>query len=127
MISDAKATLPHTESLATTRRRFLAVSTAAGLGGTLFPGALLALVPTTASAQSATSPDLRGWPAITPDMVDAAAAIAAIKLTPDQKRMLLDGLVGQRNSALRVRELHLPNSVAPTAVFNPVPAGTPGP
>ena len=37
---------------------------------------------------------------------------------------MLDGLVGQRNSALRVRELHLPNSVAPAMVFDPVPAGT---
>ena len=60
-------------------------------------------------------------------MIEAAATIAAIKLTPDQIKMLLDDVLGQRNSALRVRELHLPNSVAPTAVFNPVPAGTPGP
>ena len=57
----------------------------------------------------------------------AAAAIAAVKLTPEQKKMMIDGVLGDRNSALRVRGLHLPNSVAPTAVFNPVPAGTPGP
>jgi Asp-tRNA(Asn)/Glu-tRNA(Gln) amidotransferase A subunit family amidase len=123
----SKATLPHAESLATTRRRFLAVSTAAGLGGTLLPGILFALATNSAEAQSSTASDLRGWPAITPEMLDAAAVIAAIKLTPEQKQMMLDGLVGQRNSALRIRELHLPNSVPPTAVFNPVPAGTPGP
>jgi Asp-tRNA(Asn)/Glu-tRNA(Gln) amidotransferase A subunit family amidase len=114
------------EPLDATRRRFLAVSTAAGLGSTLFPGALLALSTQPADAQSAHT-DLRGWPDITPAMIEAAAAIAAIKLTPDQIKMLLDGLVGQRNSALRVRELHLPNSVAPTAVFNPIPAGEPAP
>jgi Asp-tRNA(Asn)/Glu-tRNA(Gln) amidotransferase A subunit family amidase len=123
----SKATLPQAESLATTRRRFLAVSTAAGLGGTLLPGALIALATTSGNAQSPAQSDLRGWPAITPEMIDAAAIIAALKLTPEQKQMMLDGLVGQRNSALRVRELHLPNSIAPTAVFNPIPAGTPAP
>ena len=112
------------------RRRFLAVSTAAGLGGTLFPGALLALAtqPSVATSSSVpsldTQPDLRGWPAITPEMIDAAAVIAAIKLTDEQKQMMLDGLVDHRNSALRVRTLHLANGVAPTSVFNPLPAGT---
>jgi len=110
-----------------TRRRFLAVSTAAGLGGTLFPGALLALATKGAEAQSTDKPDLHGWPAITPEILDAAAAIAAIKLTAEQKQMMLDGVLTQRNNALRIRELHLANSVAPTAVFNPVPPGTPTP
>ena len=115
------------------RRRFLAVSAAAGLGGTLFPGALLALAtqPSAASSSPApsldTQPDLRGWPAITAEMIDAAAAIAAIKLTDEQKQMMLDGLVDHRNSALRVRTLHLANSVAPTSAFNPLPAGMPVP
>jgi Asp-tRNA(Asn)/Glu-tRNA(Gln) amidotransferase A subunit family amidase len=121
MTPDVKTSL-----LDATRRRFLAVSTAAGVGGTLFPGALLALAaqsPTTAKAQQAEAPDLRGWPAITPEMLDAAASIAAIKLTAEQKQMMLEGVLGQRNSALRVRDLKLANSVAPSLVFNPVPAG----
>ena len=112
------------------RRRFLAVSAAAGLGGTLFPGALLALATQPSAASSGpvpsldAQPDLRGWPPITPEMIDAAAAIAAIKLTGEQKQMMLDGLINQRNSALRVRTLHLANAVAPTSVFNPLPTGT---
>jgi Asp-tRNA(Asn)/Glu-tRNA(Gln) amidotransferase A subunit family amidase len=114
------------ESLEATRRRFLSASAAAGLGSTLFPGALLALAAGNAESQTS-APDLRGWPAITPAMIDAAAIIAAIKVTDQQKQMMLDGLVGQRNSALRVRGLHLSNSVAPTAVFNPIPAGEPAP
>lgn len=125
MTPDGKAPLPDA-----TRRRFLAVSTAAGLGSTLLPGALLALATqgaATANAQRETSSDLRGWPAITPEMLDAAAAIAAIKLTPEQKQMMLEGVQGERNSALRVRELHLANSVAPTAVFDPVPVGMDSP
>ncbi len=121
----------HTSSTGIARRRFLAVSAAAGLGGTLFPGALLALatqpIATSSIISSAAAdaqPDLREWPPITAEMIDAAAAIAAIKLTGEQKQMMLEGLVGQRNSALRVRTLHLANSVAPTGIFNPLPAGT---
>ena len=124
MSSPQPSTSPST---LTTRRRLLAVTTAAGLGSTLFPGALLALATNASAAQAPAQTDLRGWPAITPEMIEAAATIAAIKLTPEQIKMLLDDVLGARNSALRVRELHLPNSVAPTAVFNPVPAGTPGP
>jgi Asp-tRNA(Asn)/Glu-tRNA(Gln) amidotransferase A subunit family amidase len=119
-------------SSALSRRTLLSVCTAAGLGHTLFPGALLAL----ASPQSTPGgdskaqhrgeavEDLRGWPAITPAMIDAAAAIAAVHITGEQKQMMLDGLLGQRNSALRVRELHLANGVAPVAMTNPVPPGT---
>jgi Asp-tRNA(Asn)/Glu-tRNA(Gln) amidotransferase A subunit family amidase len=109
------------------RRTLLSVCTAAGLGQTLFPGALLALAsPQAAGArqQGAASEDLRGWPAITPTMIDAAAVIAAVHMTDEQKQMMLEGLVGQRNSALRVRELHLANGVAPVAMTNPIPAGT---
>ena len=132
--------MPDIESHATatlSRRTILSVCTAAGLGHTLFPGALLAL----AAPQPPTSPaphaqpqarasgtqDLRGWPAITPAMIDAAASIAAVHISDEQKAMMLDGLVGQRNSALRVRELHLANSVAPVTITNPIPAGTTAP
>ena len=109
-----------------TRRRFLAVSAAAGVGGTLFPGALLALATGSASAQSGPR-DPQAWPAVTAEMIESAAAIAAVKLTPEQIKMMLDGVAEQRSMALEVRKLDLPNRVAPTAVFNPVPAGTPGP
>src|SRR6202008_3881460 len=68
--------------------------------------------------------DLHGWPAITPAMIDAAANIAAVHITDEQKQMMLDGLLNQRNNALRVRELHLANGVAPVAMTNPIPAGT---
>ncbi len=113
------------------RRTLLSVCAAAGLGQTLFPGALLALASSPqaagASASRTAQPgneDLRGWPAITPTMIDAAAVIAAVHITDEQKQMMLDGLLSQRNNALRVRELHLANGVAPVAMTNPVPAGT---
>lgn len=117
-----------------TRRSVLAACSAAGVAHTLFPGALLAMLSQSGHAkphdttapeqQQSASADLRGWPAITSAMIDAAAAIAAVHLSEEQRAMMLNGLIGQRNSALRVRELHLANSVAPAVVTNPVPAGT---
>ena len=100
------------------RRRFLAACTAAGLGPTLFPGALLALAANPAEAQSPT-PDAPIK--ITPAMIDAAAVIAGITLADDVKAAMLEGLTGQRDSVLDIRKLSLPNSVAPALVFNPVP------
>jgi Asp-tRNA(Asn)/Glu-tRNA(Gln) amidotransferase A subunit family amidase len=121
------------------RRTLLSICSAAGLGHTLFPGALLALAaqPQASSptprptpgpqATSTTADDLRGWPAITPAMIDAAAVIAAVHITDEQKTMMLNGLVGQRDSALTVRDLHLANGVAPVPVSHVVPAGTSAP
>ena len=96
------------------RRHFLAACSAAGLAGTLLPGALLTLA--TQAAAQATD--------ITAPMIDAAASIAGITLTDDQKAMMLAGLKSQHESVLAIRDLHLPNSVAPALLFDPVPPGT---
>lgn len=125
MISDTKATLPQPESLATTRRRFLAVSTAAGLGGTLLPGALLALATTSAPAQSPAPTDAKpDFAKITPEMIEQAAAIAGLIFTEEQRKLMVEGLTGMREDIVTVRKLNLPNSVAPSLIFDPVPGGT---
>ena len=105
------------------RRRFLAVCSAAGLANTLLPGALLALSSQHAIAQTTTAATSTAPSKITPEMMDAAAAIVGITLTAEQKTMMLEGLNSQRESAAAIRELHLPNSVAPAFVFDPVPPG----
>jgi Asp-tRNA(Asn)/Glu-tRNA(Gln) amidotransferase A subunit family amidase len=56
-------------------------------------------------------------------MIDAAAAIAGIVVTADQKTMMLDSLVKMRDSVLVIRGMKLPNAVAPALVFDPVPGG----
>ena len=105
-----------------TRRRLLAVCSAAGLGQTLVPGALLALASQSASGQrrgaSADAPS-----SITPAMIDTVAAMTGITITDDQKKLMLSGLKSQHDSVVAIRELHLPNSVAPAFVFDPVPPG----
>src|SRR5580704_10755250 len=108
-------------SSATSRRRFLGVCSAVGLGQTLMPGVLFGMA---AQAQTAGAGiDAHAMPKITPEMIDAAAAIAGVTLTADQKELMLEGLSKQRDSVAVIRTMKIPNSVAPAFVFDPVPAG----
>jgi Asp-tRNA(Asn)/Glu-tRNA(Gln) amidotransferase A subunit family amidase len=103
------------------RRGFLAISGRFGLASTLFPGALYTLAAQAQQSDAAGKPMEK--PKITPEMIDAAAALAGITLTTEQKQMMLDGLNQQRDSYDAIRKLHLPNSVAPAFVFDPLPPG----
>lgn len=103
------------------RREFLAVTGRFGLASTLFPGALYAL-----AAQAQEQPRGNGaatLPKITPEMIDQAAALADITIAPEYKQMMMDGLNQQRSDYAQIRKLHLPNSVAPAFVFDPLPPG----
>jgi len=62
-------------------------------------------------------------PKITPEMIDAAAVIAGISLTAEQKTMMLEGLTKQRDSVMTIRSMKLANSVPPAFVFDPVLPG----
>ncbi len=114
------------------RREFLQRCAAAGFAETLLPGALATLAVQAAHAQGAPAgPTSAGsvqalaissFPPITPEMLDAAAAIAGITLTAEQKTMMLDGVREQRAGLQAIRDLHLPNAVAPAIVFDPLPA-----
>lgn len=104
-----------------TRRRFLSVTTAAGLGGTLLPGVLFSMAMSpVAAAQSEDAPKSE-LPAITPEMIEQASVIAGVSFTEEQRKIMLAGLTGQREDVVAVRSLDLPNSVAPSLVFDPVP------
>jgi Asp-tRNA(Asn)/Glu-tRNA(Gln) amidotransferase A subunit family amidase len=101
------------ERTAVNRRRFLGYFAAAGLGGTLLPGALLAV------AQDAFE--------IKPDMVAAAAKIAGVPLTPEAEKAIADGL-NRRGGLLQdfqaLREMDLGNDTPSALVFSPVLPGT---
>src|SRR5271163_231229 len=109
------------------RRGFLGVCSMVGLGQTLLPGALFTLA-TQAKAQS--SPIVGGGEVkastdnmakITPEMIDGAAVIAGISVTDEQKKMMLEGVDQLRKSFTAIRDLKMPNSVAPAFIFDPVP------
>src|SRR5579859_2121950 len=105
------------------RRGFLAACTGAGVSSALFPGVLYTLA---AQAQEPADTDQSKPPKITPEMIDQAAILAGIgPFTDEQKKMMMDGLVDQEGSYKAIRKLKLPNSVAPTFVFHPMPAAKP--
>ncbi|MGA8159469.1 MAG: amidase [Acidobacteriaceae bacterium] len=112
-------------SMSLDRREFLAISGRFGLASTLFPGALYTLA-AQAQAQSGgetgsgATPEL---PKITPEMIDQAAALAGISIPAVDRQAMLDGLNDDRQGFVEIRKLHLPNSVAPAFVFDPLPPG----
>ena len=67
--------------------------------------------------------DAAAMPAITPEMIEQAAVIAGVSFTEAQRKALVDGLTGLRRSMQSIRKLELPNAVAPSVIFDPVPAG----
>jgi len=102
------------------RRGFLTVAARFGLASTLFPGSLYTLAAQAQAASPAASHEL---PKITPEMIDAAAALAGITIATDQKAMMLDGLNQQRDGYAAIRKLHIPNGVPPAYIFDPLPPG----
>jgi Asp-tRNA(Asn)/Glu-tRNA(Gln) amidotransferase A subunit family amidase len=93
------------------RRRFLSACSGLGLGGTLFPGVLWA------QAQS------QGAAKITKEMIENAAAIADVPIPEETKEMMLDNLNQQAKSYDAIYALHIPNSVKPCLIFDPVVPG----
>lgn len=117
------------------RRNFLTICSQFGFASTLLPGTLYTLA-TQAQATSASSdaahPDATAATAatpkpvlekITPEMLEQAAALAGVTIAPDQIPMMLGGLNRQREGYQAIRALHLPNSVAPAFIFDPLPPG----
>jgi Asp-tRNA(Asn)/Glu-tRNA(Gln) amidotransferase A subunit family amidase len=126
--------------MALDRRAFLNACTRAGIASPLMPGILYTLVAQAqqagtapgAGAGTATAPAAAGeakapeWPKITPEMIDRAAELAGVgPFTGEQKKMMLDGLNGQREAYGKIRALRLENTVAPAYVFHPGPAARP--
>ena len=100
------------QKLEVNRRRFIAGLSAAGVGSTLMPGALVAV------AQDADE--------ISVEMLEAAQRIAGLRFTPDELQAIADRLnrSGGNTSAYEtLRAANLGNSTQPALVFNPVPPG----
>src|SRR5690349_18461076 len=93
------------------RRNFMKTCSGMGLAGTLFPGVLWAQ----AQAQGAAK--------ITKEMIDNAAAIADVPIADEYKEMMLADLNDHAKGYEEVYKLHIPNSVDPALVFDPVLPG----
>src|SRR6202789_4324521 len=93
------------------RRNFMKTCSAMGLAGTLFPGVLWA------QAQA------EGAKKITKEMIDNAAAIADVPISDEFKQVMLSDLNEQAKGYDEIYKLHIPNSVAPALLFDPVLPG----
>jgi Asp-tRNA(Asn)/Glu-tRNA(Gln) amidotransferase A subunit family amidase len=91
----------------------------------MLPGALLAMAAGTAEAQQRGGGDdaAAGMPKITIEMIEQAAVIAGVNFTEAQRKVMVDGLTNQREDVAEIRKLKMPNAVAPSLVFDPVPGG----
>jgi hypothetical protein len=95
------------------RRKFIEYFSSIGMGATLLPGALLAI------AQDA--------PQITLGMVDEAARVAGISLSPEAEKRISETLSrkgGLLQNYQSLREIKLGNDTPPAVAFNPVLPGT---
>ncbi|HEX4663486.1 MAG TPA: amidase, partial [Terriglobales bacterium] len=88
------------------RRRFLAVCSQLGLTSTLFPGVLWSM----AEPQGK----------VTKEMLNDAADVADVPLSDEYKQAMLDGLNENKKHFEDIYKLHIPNSVAPAYIFDPV-------
>ncbi len=93
------------------RRNFMKTCSGMGLAGTLFPGVLWAQ----AQAQGAKK--------ITREMIENAAAIADVPISEEYKEMMLENLNDQARGYEEIYKLHIPNSVDPALIFDPVLPG----
>src|SRR6266571_5491588 len=93
------------------RRNFMKTCSGMGLAGTLFPGVLWAQ----AEAQGAKK--------ITKEMIENAAAVAGVPIADEYKEMMLDNLNEHAKGYEEIYKLHIPNSVEPALIFDPVLPG----
>lgn len=94
-----------------TRRSFLAYFSGLGLSSTLLPGVLWARLQDEEE------------PRITKEMLQDAEQVAGLEFSDEERDLMLRGLNGNLESYERLREVELPNSVAPALYFNPLTAG----
>jgi Asp-tRNA(Asn)/Glu-tRNA(Gln) amidotransferase A subunit family amidase len=91
------------------RRSFMAYFSAAGLGGTLFPGVLWA------KAQEA--------PTLTAEILEDAEKVAGLEFTDDERELMLQGLERNLRAYEALRETPIPNGVPPAILFDPMLPG----
>jgi Asp-tRNA(Asn)/Glu-tRNA(Gln) amidotransferase A subunit family amidase len=93
------------------RRNFMKTCSGMGLAGTLLPGVLWA------QAQA------EGAKKITKEMIENAAAIADVPISDEYKEMMFENLNDQAKGYEEIYKLHIPNSVEPALIFDPVLPG----
>ena len=92
------------------RRAFVAYCGTLGLGSTLFPGALWARTE-------------GGQLAVTPEMIEHAAALAGLEFSEDDRQEMVETLASNLEIFRTLRQIDIDQNVAPPLYFNPVVPG----
>ncbi len=93
------------------RRSFMKTCSEMGLLGTLFPGVLWAQAQVHAAKK------------ITKEMIESAAVVADVPIAEEYKEMMLESLNNHAKGYEEIYKLHIPNSVDPALIFDPVLPG----
>jgi Asp-tRNA(Asn)/Glu-tRNA(Gln) amidotransferase A subunit family amidase len=94
-----------------TRRRFMSACSGIGLGGTLLPGVLWAQIQQEGAAK------------VTADMLKGALAISGVSFSEDDQKSMLTAVNASLSRYEEIRNLHIPNNVAPPFYFSPLTPG----
>jgi len=94
------------------RRRFLAYFSTAGLASTLLPGALWARMQDDRAQR------------VTAAMLKDALEVAGLEFTEDEQRQMLNGVNQNLERYEELRRIHIDPDVAPPLYFNPLVPGT---
>ena len=92
------------------RRSFLAFCSGAGLGSTLFPGALWAQVDD-------------GQLEVTIEMIDHAARLAGLAFSAEERERMLEGMRNNLKGFDALHQLRIDQNIPPPLYFNPVVPG----
>lgn len=100
------------------RRRFVTLCASVGIASPIFVDSLETVVNAQVHDSAAVH---ETFSEITDEMIVHAAAVAGLSFTPEQRRMLLEGVREQREKLKKIRAMKLPNGIAPAVVFDPRP------
>ncbi|MFV1987709.1 MAG: amidase family protein [Gemmatimonadota bacterium] len=90
------------------RRSFMTAFAAMGLGATALPTTLWARLQESQANE------------LTAEMINDAARVAGVEFTDEELELMVDDLTRQLSAYERLREVYIPNSVAPAVHFDPV-------
>jgi len=102
--------MQHPDDINVRRRSFLSFCGSAGLGSTLFPGALWAQTK-------------QGQAEVTIEMIDHAAKLAGLSLSEADREEMLDGVRNNLQGFTELHELRIDQNVPPPLYFNPAVPG----
>ena len=97
------------DALRLSRRRFVAALSSAGISGGLFPGVLWAR--------------LQDRTTVTPAVIEEAEKVAGLSFSAAERELMVRRLLVNRSWMEELREVEIPDGIAPAFEFDPTPRG----